>query len=74
MEYGFKIIEDAHIQSEEYDDIPIGRCQFSSITVFSFHPVKGITTGEGGMAVTNDVELNEKLRNFIRDKIYEASA
>lgn len=66
LEYGFKIIEDAsHAIGGEYDDIPIGRCQFSSITVFSFHPVKIITTGEGGMAVTNDVELNEKLRNFM---------
>ena len=66
LEYGFKIIEDAsHSIGGEYDDIPIGRCQFSSITVFSFHPVKIITTGEGGMAVTNDVELNEKLRNFM---------
>lgn len=66
LDYGFKIIEDAsHAIGGEYDSIPIGRCQFSSITVFSFHPVKIITTGEGGMAVTNDVELNKKLRNVV---------
>ncbi len=57
-EYGFYIIEDAcHAIGGKYQEKPIGRCQYSDITVFSFHPVKTITTGEGGMAVTNSKEL-----------------
>lgn len=56
--YDFKIIEDAsHAIGGRYKREPIGNCQFSDITVFSFHPVKIITTGEGGMAVTNDDSL-----------------
>jgi UDP-4-amino-4,6-dideoxy-N-acetyl-beta-L-altrosamine transaminase len=56
--YGFKIIEDAsHAIGGQYQREPIGNCKFSDITVFSFHPVKIITTGEGGMAVTNDDSL-----------------
>lgn len=56
--YGFRIIEDAsHAIGGRYQDDPIGRGRFSDITVFSFHPVKVITTGEGGMAVTNDAAL-----------------
>lgn len=56
--YGFRIIEDAsHAIGGSYQGGKIGNCQFSDITVFSFHPVKIITTGEGGMAVTNDLEL-----------------
>jgi len=56
--YGFKIIEDAsHALGGSYLKKPIGSCQFSDITVFSFHPVKIITTGEGGMATTNNEEL-----------------
>ena len=55
-EYGFKIIEDAcHALGAEYaNGNKVGNCQYSDITVFSFHPVKMITTGEGGMAMTND--------------------
>lgn len=53
--YGFRIIEDAsHAIGGTYEGGRIGSCQYSDITVFSFHPVKVITTGEGGMAVTND--------------------
>jgi UDP-4-amino-4,6-dideoxy-N-acetyl-beta-L-altrosamine transaminase len=53
--YGFKIIEDAsHAIGGSYEGVRIGSCQYSDITIFSFHPVKIITTGEGGMAVTND--------------------
>jgi UDP-4-amino-4,6-dideoxy-N-acetyl-beta-L-altrosamine transaminase len=64
-EYGFKIIEDAsHAIGGSYHGRPIGNCQFSDITVFSFHPVKIITTGEGGMAVTNDESLVQKMRRF----------
>lgn len=60
--YGFKIIEDAsHAIGGKYKDEPIGNCRYSDITVFSFHPVKIVTTAEGGMAVTNDVELAGKL-------------
>lgn len=56
--YGFKIIEDAsHAIGGKYKDEPIGNCRYSDITVFSFHPVKIITTAEGGMAVTNNAEL-----------------
>jgi UDP-4-amino-4,6-dideoxy-N-acetyl-beta-L-altrosamine transaminase len=61
--YGFKIIEDAsHAIGGKYNDQPIGRCSFSDITVFSFHPVKIITTGEGGVTVTNDLALADKMR------------
>ncbi len=55
--YGFKIIEDAsHAIGGKYRDEPIGNCRYSDITVFSFHPVKIITTGEGGMALTKDAQ------------------
>ncbi|NJR72466.1 MAG: UDP-4-amino-4,6-dideoxy-N-acetyl-beta-L-altrosamine transaminase [Gammaproteobacteria bacterium] len=61
-QYGFKIIEDAsHAIGGKYLGMHIGSCKYSHITVFSFHPVKIITTGEGGMALTNDAELGEKL-------------
>ena len=57
-QYGFKVIEDAsHAVGGKYKNEPIGNCRFSDITVFSFHPVKIITTGEGGMALTNNPEL-----------------
>ncbi|MEI6333192.1 MAG: UDP-4-amino-4,6-dideoxy-N-acetyl-beta-L-altrosamine transaminase [Methylococcaceae bacterium] len=57
-QYGFKIIEDAsHAIGGKYQGEPIGNGRYSDITVFSFHPVKIITTGEGGMAVTNDAQL-----------------
>jgi dTDP-4-amino-4,6-dideoxygalactose transaminase len=60
--YGFKIIEDAsHAIGASYMDKKVGCCEFSDITVFSFHPVKIITTGEGGIAVTNNPELAEKM-------------
>jgi UDP-4-amino-4,6-dideoxy-N-acetyl-beta-L-altrosamine transaminase len=60
--YGFKIIEDAsHAIGGRYRGEPIGNCRYSDITVFSFHPVKIITTAEGGMALTNDAGLARKL-------------
>lgn len=60
--FGFRIIEDAsHAIGGRYLDEPIGCCRYSDITVFSFHPVKVITTGEGGMVVTNDGELARNL-------------
>ena len=58
QKYGFKIIEDAsHAVGGKYKGEPIGNCRYSDITVFSFHPVKIITTGEGGMALTNQPAL-----------------
>lgn len=60
--YGFKIIEDAsHAIGGSYKNKAIGSCTYSDITIFSFHPVKIITTAEGGMAVTNNQELANKL-------------
>jgi UDP-4-amino-4,6-dideoxy-N-acetyl-beta-L-altrosamine transaminase len=62
VQYGFRIIEDAsHAIGGRYKDEPIGNCRYSDITVFSFHPVKIITTGEGGMALTNDLALANKM-------------
>ncbi len=61
-EYGFSIIEDAsHALGGKYNNDFVGSCKYSSITVFSFHPVKIITTGEGGCATTNDNNLAKKL-------------
>lgn len=60
--YGFKIIEDAsHAIGGQYKGEPIGNGRYSDITVFSFHPVKIITTAEGGMALTNSAELATRL-------------
>ena len=61
-EYGFKIIEDAsHAIGGKYQGEFIGKGKYSDITVFSFHPVKIITTAEGGMAITNNQELYNKI-------------
>lgn len=61
-EYGFKVIEDAsHGIGGSYLGHMLGSCRYSDITVFSFHPVKVITSAEGGMAMTNSPELAEKL-------------
>lgn len=63
--FGFKIIEDAsHAIGGRYQGAPIGNCAYSDITVFSFHPVKIVTTAEGGMALTNQVELSEKMELY----------
>ena len=60
--YGFRVIEDAsHAVGGRYKGKIIGCCTYSDITIFSFHPVKIITTGEGGMALTNSSELAEKM-------------
>ena len=65
QQYGFKIIEDAsHAIGGRYKGESIGNCRYSDISVFSFHPVKIITTGEGGMALTNDAPLAKRLRLF----------
>src|SRR5690606_32401918 len=60
--YGFKIIEDAsHAIGGKYQGRFVGNCEYSDITVFSFHPVTIVTTAEGGMAVTNDPALANRL-------------
>ena len=66
QKYGFHIIEDAsHAIGGKYKHEPIGNCRYSDITIFSFHPVKIITTAEGGMALTNNLQLFEKM-NLLR--------
>ncbi len=61
-QYGFKIIEDAaHAIGGEYQQQAVGSCKFSDITIFSFHPVKIITTGEGGAVLCNDKKIAAKL-------------
>ena len=61
--YGFHVIEDAsHAIGADYLSQKVGSCRYSDITVFSFHPVKLMTTGEGGMLLTNDKELAQRLR------------
>jgi len=63
LQYGFKIIEDAsHAIGGKYRGEPVGNCRYSDITVFSFHPVKIITAGEGGMALTNEAQLAKRMR------------
>jgi len=62
LKYGFKIIEDAsHAIGGEYLNEKIGNCRYSDITVFSFHPVKIITTAEGGLLTSNNINLTEKM-------------
>ncbi len=63
--YGFRLLEDAsHAIGADYADGKVGNCTFSDMVVFSFHPVKIITTGEGGMVLTNDKMLYEKLNLY----------
>jgi len=65
QEYGFEIIEDAsHALGGRYKDEPIGNGRYSAMSVFSFHPVKIITSGEGGMVVTNNDKLLKQLRIY----------
>lgn len=65
QEYGFSIIEDAsHAVGGQYNDHPIGSCTYSDITIFSFHPVKIITSAEGGMALTNCEKLSTKMKRL----------
>lgn len=60
--YGFSVIEDAsHAVGGRYRGAPVGNCEFSDVTVFSFHPVKIITSAEGGMALTNDSATAERM-------------
>lgn len=61
-EFGFRVLEDAsHAIGASRNGEPVGSCRWSDITVFSFHPVKIITTGEGGMALTNDAKLAKRM-------------
>jgi UDP-4-amino-4,6-dideoxy-N-acetyl-beta-L-altrosamine transaminase len=61
-QYGFAVIEDAsHAIGASYRGAPVGSCAFSDMTVFSFHPVKIVTTGEGGMVLTNRRDLYDRL-------------
>ncbi|HEX6613942.1 MAG TPA: aminotransferase class I/II-fold pyridoxal phosphate-dependent enzyme, partial [Rhodanobacteraceae bacterium] len=65
QQYGFKIIEDAsHAIGGTYHGKPIGNCRHSDIVIFSFHPVKVITTAEGGMALTNDAVLARRMERL----------
>ena len=62
QQYGFSIIEDAsHAIGGSFQNAPVGSCRYSDITVFSFHPVKIITSGEGGMALTNEKKLSDHM-------------
>jgi UDP-4-amino-4,6-dideoxy-N-acetyl-beta-L-altrosamine transaminase len=65
IEYGFKIIEDAsHAIGSKFLNQYVGNCMFSDVTVFSFHPVKIITTAEGGLATTNNQKIAERMQLF----------
>jgi dTDP-4-amino-4,6-dideoxygalactose transaminase len=62
MRYGFKVVEDAaHATGAKFQGEPVGSCRWSDLCVFSFHAVKIITTGEGGMITTNSSALYERL-------------
>ena len=63
--YNFRIIEDAsHALGGLYEQEPVGSCKYSDVTVFSFHPVKMITTGEGRMVTTNDINIANKIKTL----------
>ena len=65
QEYGFMVMEDAcHAMGADYLGKKVGCCEFSDMAVFSFHPVKIVTTGEGGMILTNNEELYQRLLLF----------
>jgi len=63
--YGVAILEDAsHAIGGSYREEPVGNCRYSAISVFSFHPVKIITTAEGGLATTNDPRLAQRMADL----------
>ena len=60
--YGFRVVEDAsHAVGGQYESLPVGCCRYSDMTIFSFHPVKIVTTGEGGIVLTNSGELRNQV-------------
>ena len=64
-QFGVAVVEDAsHAIGGRYQGLPVGDCRHSAITVFSFHPVKIITTGEGGLATTNDPQLTQRMADL----------
>jgi UDP-4-amino-4,6-dideoxy-N-acetyl-beta-L-altrosamine transaminase len=64
-QYDIRVIEDAsHAIGADYAGDAVGSCRFSDITVFSFHPVKIVTTAEGGVAVTNNLQLAERMQRL----------
>jgi UDP-4-amino-4,6-dideoxy-N-acetyl-beta-L-altrosamine transaminase len=74
-QYGFKILEDAsHSIGASRNGEAVGSCRWSDISVFSFHPVKIVTSGEGGMALTNDSALAERMASFRTHGITRDSA
>jgi UDP-4-amino-4,6-dideoxy-N-acetyl-beta-L-altrosamine transaminase len=73
QEYGFRVLEDAaHAIGASRNGEPVGSCHWSDITVFSFHAVKIITTGEGGMALTNNGEVADRMRRLCTHGITRA--
>ncbi|WAJ71034.1 UDP-4-amino-4,6-dideoxy-N-acetyl-beta-L-altrosamine transaminase [Catenovulum adriaticum] len=67
QQYGVKIIEDAcHALGGDYQNQKIGNCRYSDISIFSFHPVKSITTAEGGALLSNQIELIEKAKLYAK--------
>ena len=63
--FGFSIIEDAsHAVGSYYHNAPVGSCQYSDICIFSFHPVKIITSAEGGIALTNNPKLHKQMTKY----------
>jgi UDP-4-amino-4,6-dideoxy-N-acetyl-beta-L-altrosamine transaminase len=73
--YGFHVIEDAsHALGARFGDSIIGDCRYSDITVFSFHPVKIITTAEGGLATTQSAQLAQRMRSFRSHGITRAAS
>lgn len=73
--YGFSLVEDAsHAVGASYDGHEIGSCHYSDVAVFSFHPVKIVTSGEGGMATTNNDELARRMARFRSHGITRESA
>jgi dTDP-4-amino-4,6-dideoxygalactose transaminase len=73
-EYGLSIIEDAsHAIGAHYNTSPVGNCKYSDIAVFSFHPVKIITTAEGGVATTNSQQLKDKMTHLRSHGVIKAT-
>ncbi|HXG28423.1 MAG TPA: UDP-4-amino-4,6-dideoxy-N-acetyl-beta-L-altrosamine transaminase [Nevskiales bacterium] len=73
--YNFRVIEDAsHAVGACYLGSTVGNCRFSDVTVFSFHPVKILTTGEGGMVLTRDAELYQRLKQLRSHGVVRDSA